>query len=48
MAALASGTARDVRNDITIRDLMVQYIKRLADNGEVLSAECDGRITVKE
>ena len=48
MSALALGTARDVSNDITIRDLMVQYIKRLADNGEVLSAECDGRITVKE
>lgn len=47
MTALAMGTGRDVRSDITIRDLMVQYIKNLAAKGECLSAECDGRITVK-
>ena len=48
MTALALGTARVVKNDITIRDLMVRYIKALAAKGEPLSAECDGRITVKE
>lgn len=48
MTALALGTARVVKNDITIRDLMVRYIKALAAKGESLSAECDGRITVKE
>ena len=48
MTALALGTERDVRSYITIRDLMVQYIKELADKGDMLNAECDGRITVKE
>lgn len=48
MTALALGTERLVRNDVTIRDLMVLYIKRLAAEGKALGAECDGRITVKE
>ncbi len=48
MTALSLGTERLVRNDVTIRDLMVQYIKRLAAEGKTVSAECDGRITVKE
>ncbi len=48
MCALALGSEREIRNDITIRDLMVQYIKGLASEGKALSAECDGRITIKE
>ncbi len=48
MTALALGIDREIRNDITIRDLMVQYIKELASKGEKLSAECDGRIKVKK
>lgn len=48
MSALALGTERDIKSNITIRDLMVQYIKKLATNGEALSAECDGRITIKD
>jgi 2',3'-cyclic-nucleotide 2'-phosphodiesterase (5'-nucleotidase family) len=48
MNALALGTGRDILSNITIRDLMVQYIKELAGRGEKLSAECDGRITVIE
>lgn len=48
MTALAQGTDCVVKSDITIRDLMVMYIKGLHSKGERLSAECDGRITVKE
>lgn len=48
MTALASGTERVIRGDVTIRDLMVQYVKNLAAEGKSLGAECDGRITVKE
>ena len=48
MTTLALGFDRDVRSDVTIRDLMVQYIKELASRGEKLTAECDGRIKVKK
>lgn len=48
MSALALGTERDIKSDITIRDLMVRYIKKLAAEGKALSAECDGRISIKE
>lgn len=48
MTALALGTEREIRNEITIRDLMLQYIKSLAKAGKAVSAECDGRIIVKE
>jgi 2',3'-cyclic-nucleotide 2'-phosphodiesterase (5'-nucleotidase family) len=48
MTALALGTERDVRSDITIRDLMVMYVKNLAAAGKPVAAECDGRITVQE
>ncbi len=48
MAALALGTERRIWHDITVRDLMVRYIKRLAAEGRTLQAACDGRITVKE
>lgn len=47
MTALALGAEREVTN-ITIRDLMVQYVKELAAKGEKLEAACDGRITVKK
>lgn len=48
MSSLASGTERDIKSDVTIRDLMVKYIKGLAAKGMELDAECDGRITVKD
>ena len=48
MTALALGVDRDVRSDVTIRDLMVQYIKELASKGKKLTAKCDGRIKVKK
>lgn len=46
MKALALGTDREVLSNVTIRDLMVQYIKELAANGDKVYAECDGRIKV--
>jgi 2',3'-cyclic-nucleotide 2'-phosphodiesterase (5'-nucleotidase family) len=48
MTALASGTEREIMSNTTIRDLMIKYIKSLAAEGRALSAECDGRITIKE
>ena len=48
MNALALGSDREIKSEITIRDLMVMYIKALAADGKALSAECDGRITVQE
>lgn len=48
MTALALGTEREIKSSITIRDLMVRYVKSLDAKGVALSAECDGRITVKE
>lgn len=48
MTALALGTERDIRNDVTVRDLMVQYIKKMNAGGKALEAKCDGRITVEE
>lgn len=48
MTALALGTERDIRNDVTVRDLMVQYIKKMSAGGKALEAKCDGRITVEE
>lgn len=48
MNALALGTDREIKSEMTIRDLMVMYIKALAADGKALSAECDGRITVQE
>ena len=48
MTALASGTEREVMSNITIRDLMINYIRALASEGKPLSAKCDGRITIKE
>lgn len=48
MNALALGSDREIKSEITIRDLMVMYIKALAADGKALSAECDGRITVQD
>lgn len=48
MTALALGTERDIRNDVTVRDLMVQYIKKMNAGGKALEAKCDGRITFEE
>lgn len=48
MTALALGTDREVLYNVTLRDLMVQYIKELTQRGEKLSAVCDGRIKIKE
>ena len=36
----------EVYDAVTIRDLMVEYICGLTARGEVLSPECDGRITI--
>jgi hypothetical protein len=46
LTALALGKNRRIYSDITIRDLMVQYIKELTQRGEKLSAQCDGRIRI--
>ena len=48
MTALALGTERDVRSDIIVRDLLVQYVMNIAAKGKALTAVCDGRITVEE
>lgn len=48
MTALALGARREVLDNVTIRDIMVEYVKELAARGEKLYAECDGRITIKE
>ena len=48
MTALALGIDRDVMHDVTLRDLMVQYIKELTSNGKMVSAECDGRIKITD
>ena len=48
MTTLAFGTECKIMNEITLRDLMVQYIGSLTRDGKALSAECDGRITIRE
>ena len=48
MTALALGGNREVLGNVTIRDLMVQYVKELSAQGKKLEAVCDGRITVKK
>ena len=48
MTTLALGCDKEVKSNVTIRDLMVQYIKELTSRGEKLSAKCDGRIKVKK
>lgn len=46
LTTLALGRNRRIYSDVTIRDLMVQYIKELTQRGEKLSAQCDGRIRI--
>ena len=46
LTTLALGTNRRIYSDVTIRDLMVQYVKELSQRGEKLSAVCDGRIGI--
>lgn len=48
MTALALGAHREIMDNVTIRDLMVQYIKELTAEGKPVVAECDGRIKVIE
>lgn len=48
MTALALGAHREIMSGVTIRDLMVQYVKELAAGGNLVTAECDGRIKVIE
>ena len=48
MTALALAVDCRVYDDITIRDLMVRYIKELTAAGKKISASCDGRITIQD
>lgn len=48
MTALALGVNREIMSSVTVRDLMVQYVKELAAEGKPVTAECDGRIKVIE
>lgn len=48
MTALALAAECNILGNVTVRDLMVQYVKELSERGEMLSAECDGRIKVIE
>ena len=36
-----------IKSDITIRDLMIDYIKMCHSNGKTIDASTDGRITIK-
>ena len=44
---LGQGSNKIVRNDITIRDLMIRHIAQLHSEGKAVSATTDGRITIK-
>ena len=44
---LGKGNEVEIRSDITIRDLMIEYIKDLDKKGKKISATTDGRITIK-
>ena len=44
---LGKGSEVDIRSNITIRDLMIEYIKNLDKKGQKVSATTDGRITIK-
>lgn len=48
LTTLAQGTQREIKNNTTIRDLMIRYIKGLDAEGKKLQAQCDGRITITE
>ena len=47
LTTLAKGSDLEVTKHL-LRDLMVEYIKEQTTKGEKISAECDGRITIKE
>ena len=44
---LGKGKDKEIKSDITIRDLMVQYIAELHSKGKAVNAVIDGRITIK-
>lgn len=44
---LGKGENKVIKSDITIRDLMVQYIAELHSNGKAVRATTDGRISIK-
>lgn len=44
---LGKGSNKVIKSDITIRDLMVQYIAEQHKRGEAITAHTDGRITIK-
>ena len=44
---LAQGTDLEITKHL-LRDLMVEYIKKETASGRKITAECDGRITIKE
>lgn len=44
---LGKGRNKVIKSDITIRDLMIQYIAELHSKGKAVSASIDGRISIK-
>lgn len=44
---LAKGRNKEIKSNITIRDLMIQHIAHLHNQGKAVTAAIDGRITVK-
>ena len=44
---LGKGSEVEIKSGITIRDLMIEYIKDLDKKGKKISAATDGRITIK-
>lgn len=48
MTALALGIEREILPHVTIRDIVVDYVKELTAAGKKLHAECDGRIIVAD
>ena len=47
LTTLAQGSGLEVTKHL-LRDLMVEFIKEQTAKGKKISAECDGRITIKE
>lgn len=44
---LGKSNNKTIKSDITIRDLMFEYIATLHKEGKAVNARCDGRITIK-
>ncbi len=44
---LGKGSNKTIKSDITIRDLMIQYVTALHEEGKAVKATTDGRITIK-